>query len=489
MLEPRSNWERLRERLERFGQEHVLRWWPELTVEQQERLARQLESVELEELQELYESFCRLGRLPGISQDELERVRPWGEIVRLPQTEQEQARWEEARRLGEQALRDGRVATLVVAGGQGTRLGFAHPKGLFPIGPVSNASLFQLLAEQVVARSRRHHTTIPYLIMTSRATHDETVRFFQEHQYFGLPAETVRFFRQGELPCLDASSGRLLLEAKDRLATGPDGHGGVIQALRRAGLLEWLAERGVDLIFYHHVDNPCVNVCDPAFLGFHLLHKAEMSLKVISKAWPEEKLGTVVELDGRVRVVEYIDLPSEIALRRDADGNLVFWAGSPGIHVFSRSFLERLAVDGLHLPLHVARKVVPYLNDEGKLVRPEAPNGLKFERFVFDALAFAQQVVAVEADREEEFHPVKNARVDEYTPDTPEKTQKALLEKWRRWLQQVGAELEPDAQVEISPLVALEPEDLRTVVQAGQRFAGKVYLNASAGTVENAEGG
>jgi len=471
----------LRARLREVGQEHVLRWWNELSPAEREAFCEQLEQTDLRRLAGLYEQYRRLGRSPGVSPEELGRLQPARSILRLPRTDEERRRWQEATELGEAALKAGRVAALVVAGGQGTRLGFPRPKGLYPIGPVSGCSLFQLFAESLVAVGRRYGSVVPYLVMTSRATHEQTVEFFREHDYFGLGAENVSFFQQGEMPCLDAATGRLLLEAKGRLATAPDGHGGVVQALHRSGLLEQLAARGVDLFYYHHVDNPCVRVCDPAFLGFHLLHQAEVSLKVIAKASATESLGTVVELDGRLRIIEYIDLPDELATRTDSSGNLIFWAGSPGIHVFSRSFFERLGREGVELPWHVARKKVPFLDEQGRLVSPQEPNGLKFERFVFDSLLFARRVVAVEADRDDEFHPIKNARVDDSTPDTPELAQAALVARWRRWLEAAGAQCEPDAVVEVSPLVALGPDDLKTAVRPGQRFVGRVCLRPEAG--------
>ena len=459
--------------LRRYGQGHVLRWWNELGQEQRRNLVSQIQRIDFDQLVRLYQAHGRRG---GRASTALSDVRPPSSLIGLPRGRSERAEWDQAVQRGWALLEAGRVAAVVVAGGQGTRLKFSHPKGLFPIGPVSGGSLFQLFAEQVLARSRRAGRPIPYLIMTSEATHEETVRFFESHDFFGLSPDNVRFFRQGQMPVVDAATGRLLLESQDRVATSPDGHGGLIAALEHAGLLDWLAQRGIDLLFYHHVDNPCVKVCDPAFLGFHDNHRAEMSLKVVEKAYPEEKMGVVVERDGRTQIIEYIDLPPEMAGERDDRGRLRLWAGSPGIHVLSRSFLERLADQGGGLPFHAARKAVAYVDQDGRRVEPAEPNAVKFERFIFDALPLAERVVVVETDRRQEFHPVKNARQDETTVDTPEAARKALSENWRRWLLAAGARCEEAAAVEISPLVALEPEDLRSLIPVGSTLSGPVLL-------------
>ncbi|NOX53673.1 MAG: UDPGP type 1 family protein [Planctomycetes bacterium] len=451
-------------RLHRYGQGHVLRWWSELGEEQRRSLLGQIQRIDFDQLLQLYKAYSRRGETASTAADD---VRPPSSIIGLPRGRSEQAEWDRAVRRGWELLEAGRVAAVVVAGGQGTRLKFRHPKGLFPIGPVSGCSLFQLFAEQVLARSRRAGRPIPYLIMTSEATHEETVQFFESHDFFGLLRDNVRFFRQGQMPVVDAATGRLLLESKDRIATSPDGHGGLIAALARSGLLDWLAQHGIDLLFYHHVDNPCVKVCDPTFLGFHAMHDAEMSLKVVEKAYPEEKMGVVVERDGKTQIIEYIDLPPEMAGERDDRGRLRLWAGSPGIHVFSRFFLERLARQGHGLPFHAALKTVAYVDERGRRVEPAEPNAVKFERFIFDALPLAERVVVVETDRGQEFHPIKNCKQDDTTPDTPEAAREALSTNWRRWLLAVGAQCEDVVTVEISPLVALEPEDLRGIVQPG----------------------
>jgi UDP-N-acetylglucosamine/UDP-N-acetylgalactosamine diphosphorylase len=237
-----------------------------------------------------------------------------------------------------------------------------------------------------------------------------------------------------------------------------------------------MARRGVDYLFYHQVDNPAVVVCDPAFLGFHARRQADVSLKVLRKSHPTEKLGLVVSVDQGIRVIEYSDLPREIAYETDSSSELRFWAGSPAIHVFSRTFFERLIRDRCELPFHCACKPVTYLDEHGTLIEPDKANALKFERFIFDTLPHAENVLVVEADRRREFHPIKNRRISDDTPDTPAQAQQALLAIWHDWLTAAGATCAEDAVVEISPLFALDADEVRHKIGPGARFCGHRYL-------------
>src|SRR5579872_46561 len=215
------------ERLFRHRQEHILRWWDELTPPLRSSLAAQIADVDVEQLARL----TRLAEGPAAEESPAEKARRAvapAQLVRLPLNQSDLAEWEAARKTGDELLRAGRVGVILVAGGEGTRLGFPHPKGQFPIGPVSGKSLFQLLAEQVVARARKARASIPYYVMTSPATHDQTVSFFENHSYFGLDRGHVHFFRQGTMPAVDRRTGKLLLSAKHELALNPDGHGGIL---------------------------------------------------------------------------------------------------------------------------------------------------------------------------------------------------------------------------------------------------------------------
>lgn len=368
----------------------------------------------------------------------------------------------DSRALGEQALARGEVAALLVAGGQGTRLGFDRPKGLFTIGPLSGKSLFQLHAEKVLALSQRFGQPVPLLIMTSHATHDETVAYFAENRQFGLAANQVRFFQQATMPTLCLHTGEALLEQPGVPILSPDGHGGTLTALAASGLLARLKAEGVRHVFYWQVDNPLVKIACPEFLGHHLAARAEVSSKVVAKRDAAERAGVFALVDGRCTIIEYSDLPAHLATQTDSSGRLRLWAGSPAIHLFDVDFLDRMTATPEGLPLHVARKMVPHLHDPV----PTQINALKFERFIFDVLPHAERWALVETTREEEFAPVKNATGH----DSPATARAALLDQAQRWVQAVGAV--PQGDIEISPLFALGPECLRGRLARGQPVSG-----------------
>ena len=342
---------------------------------------------------------------------------------------------EEEHAIGEASLRRGEVAALLVAGGQGSRLGFDKPEGVYSGGPVSGATPFPNPAGKTPALARRYGKPVPLLVMTSPATHDDTVAFFDEHGRFGLDESDVTFFQQGTMPALDLATGRPLLESPDTLFLSPNGHGGTLTALAETGLLPRLRDRGIRHVHYFQVDNPLVKIGDPGFLGRHIAADSEASSKVVFKEEPGERVGILATIDGRCGIVEYSDLPKELAEAREADGTLRYRAGSPAIHLFSVPFLERVTARGTGLAFHVARKKVEYFDPRlGRTVKPETENALKFEKFVFDALPMAERWLAVATSRSEEFAPLKNATGS----DTIADVHRALIAFHTRRLEAAG---------------------------------------------------
>jgi UDP-N-acetylglucosamine/UDP-N-acetylgalactosamine diphosphorylase len=459
----------LLEQLSSAGQQHLLRFWGELSDDSRRELVQQLSNVD-------WNLIERLRETRGLSQDGRARTRPRppNRVVRTVRTSQERDQREAARALGTEVLSAGRVAVILVAGGQGTRLGFPHPKGMFPIGPVTGKSLFQVLAEKVVATSRRYQTTIPYLVMTSDSTHEATIKWFAENGHFGLDPSDVFFFQQGCLPVLDSQTGKILLEDKGRVCMSADGHGGVLAAIKRAGLFEELRRRSVDYLFYHQVDNALVRVCDPAFLGYHVLHESEASTKVVAKRAASEKVGVLVEIDGRTEIIEYSDLPANLSSAVNTDGSLQFWAGNTAIHIFNRSFLEFVAAERGELPWHAAQKKTPFVDDRGELVHPSYENGLKFERFIFDALPLADHALIVETERAEEFAPLKSQEGE----SSPASVKGCMVEGAIEWLKAAGLQVPSGVPIEISPLAALGPEDLIGLPADELRSELPVYIAA-----------
>jgi UDP-N-acetylglucosamine/UDP-N-acetylgalactosamine diphosphorylase len=452
--------EAIREQLGRFGQAQLLEHCARLDEPARQRLLEQAAAIDLEQLQTLFRQRDKVYKAPT------------ADHIRPPLVIDADQRAADSRALGDQLIAEGAVAALVVAGGQGSRLGFEHPKGMYAIGPVSQRSLFQIHAEKILALERRFGAAIQFLVMTSPATHDETRQFFQSQNFFGLSDANVHFFCQGVMPAVDWETGALLLEAPGRLFLSPDGHGGMLTALASSGLLAKLRAKGIKYLFYFQVDNPLVKVADPTFLGLHAGHAAEVSSKIVPKEGPRDKLGNVVLIDGRCSIIEYSDLPEDLGERRGPDGKLWIGAGSPAIHIFDLEFLERMSRQGVRIPFHIARKKVPYLDASGHVVQPETENALKFERFIFDLLPLAERWTVVATSRHEEFMPLKNGT----GPDSPATVRQALSNLYWDWLKRAGVKLpwqeneDVPIPVEISPLFALDAAELAARLPKGWRL-------------------
>jgi UDP-N-acetylglucosamine/UDP-N-acetylgalactosamine diphosphorylase len=446
----------LKSKLSAIGQDHVLRFLDGLNEPSKKQLIAQLEGLDLDRMQDLVETQVKVKAAIALPSE----IKPANAYPRLPRSDQRQL-YIDAERRGHELLKQGKVAAFLVAGGQGTRLGYDGPKGEFPVTPVKNKPLFQLFAEQLRAHSRIAGKGIAWYIMTSDINDGPTRAFFAKHDYFGYPHNDVTFFQQGMMPAFDFA-GKMLLAAKDSLALSPDGHGGSLRALAKSGALADMKKRGVEHLSYFQVDNPLVHCIDPLFIGLHDLTGSEMSSKTIPKATALEKVGNFCLGDGVLQVIEYSDLPEKLALQTNPDGSLMFNAGSIAIHALSVTFIERLNSGGqLKLPWHRAEKKVPYVDESGRLVKPDAPNAVKLEQFVFDAIPLARNAIVYTTDRAEEFSPVKNAE----GVDSPATSRRDQIRRAARWLQAAGVEVpvkngEPDATIEISPLVATDAQQL-----------------------------
>lgn len=453
----------IRSHYEKHGQGHVFAFADSLTDEEREELERQASEIDLRELANLTETLVRA---KGTSNEDIADSLAPADCIPLPRDGSgDPGLWEEAREKGEAALRAGRVAAFTVAGGQGTRLGYDGPKGTFGVTPVLEKSLFQVFAEKILASSRLYGRPVPWFILTSNLNHDDTVAFFEQNDWFGLPADKVHFFSQGLMPAVD-DEGKILLADRGNIALSPDGHGGALRALVRSGSIRQMEADGIDIISYFQVDNPLVRCVDPAFIGFHLMNESELSSKMVPKAYPGEKVGVFCQRAGKSLVVEYSDLPQRLAEETDEAGNLRFRAGSIAIHVFDRSFVDRLGSgqdESARLPFHLAHKKVSCVDASGSPVEPAEPNAFKFEMFVFDSLPFARSPVIIETAREDDFSPVKNAE----GVDSPETSRADQLRQYARWAKAAGIEIETDETglpgivFEVSPLFADTAERFR----------------------------
>lgn len=451
-----------------WGQEHLLAFWDELDEKQRRSLAAQIGEVDFGLIQKLYENRGDQGDIRQLA----DKAGP-PPAFRLDVSKNHFSP-QEARDCGNRALDAGQVGAILVAGGQGTRLGFDHPKGMFPIGPVSNHVLFEIHVEKILAMSSRHKVRIPLYLMTSPATHDETVKFLEENDRFGLPAEDLMVFCQGTMPAVDEATGKILLDSPDRLATSPNGHGGMLAAFANSGAMADAKRRGIRELFYFQVDNPFVEICGAEYLGYHRLCASEMTSQVIGKREPLEKVGNVVEVDGRLMVIEYSDLPADVANRRTSDGQLAIWAGSIAVHVFDLAFLEHALGKAESLPFHLAHKKVAHVDAAGQRVSPTTPNAIKFERFIFDLMPSARNAIVVEVDPALAFGPLKNASGAK--TDTPESVKAQLSALHRGWLRSAGVEIAGDVPVEINARFALDAEDVAKKVRPGMKVTEATYL-------------
>ena len=447
--------EQIRSRLKACGQDHILDACQKLDPARSSVLLEQASRLPLESLPELIDRFvcCESGE--SCSSD----ISP--PRVTMPDPELAATLTER----GEQVIREGRVAAFTVAGGQGTRLGWGGPKGTYPATPVSGKPLFRVFAEQIEAASIAWDTPIRWYIMTSEANDAATRSFFADNNWFGLPRTQIMLFPQGMMPCFDMRNGDVLLEAPDRLAMSPDGHGGSIAALHASGALEEMSVLGIDTISYFQVDNPLSSVIDPLFIGLHAdpeRSSGEMSSKMVPKRESGEKVGVFCRVGEHTQVIEYSDMPESLMTEVDGNGRLCYDAGNIAIHLLGVEFANRV-FEANELPWHRAVKKVPCFDLETESqITPESPNGVKLERFIFDALSLATKPAILEVDRSLEFAPIKNAAGQ----DSPESCRQAQNDLYGGWLESRGIEVARNedghvlADIEISPLSAMNAEQV-----------------------------
>jgi len=441
------------ERVYKHEQGHIFRFWDSLDEQQQTDLLAQADLIDFSLLSRLIEQAA------SGKEDKHEGKLETPEVITLAQRAEND---EEAKQIGEAALAAGDVAAVLVAGGQGTRLGFDGPKGMYPVTPVMQKSLFQLHAEKLLGMGDNFGVQIPWYIMTSLTNNPQTIRYLQKNNYFGYDHENVFVFIQEMIPAID-HQGKMILEEQNHIFMNPNGHGGTVKALSESGALSDMKERGVDHIFYFQVDNVLTRICDPVYLGHHILGDSEMSCKVVHKKYPGEKIGVLCVVEGNLHLIEYSDMNENDMNAKNKDGSMKLWAGNIATHIFDRKFLERENQGGFKLPYHLAEKSIPFIDNSGKKVQPTDKNGIKFETFIFDALVDAKKTVCLEIEREKEFSPLKNSEGE----NSPETIRNDLNKNYARWLREAGYKIpvnkkgEPVIDIEISPLVSLSGENLK----------------------------
>ncbi|KAG8848043.1 UDP-N-acetylglucosamine pyrophosphorylase [Tulasnella sp. 330] len=459
------------------GQDHLFQFWPELSKLEQTTLCHQLKSLDVNRVNRVWQTAVDAEKagLSGTSDDEEIRPLPCDAFDTVIDNPAKEAEW---RKVGLKAIADGHVAVLLMAGGQGTRLGSSDPKGCYDIGLPSHKSLFQYQAErilrlQTVAEEEngkpKGSVIIPWYIMTSGPTRKPTVAFFEKNHHFGLHAKNVIFFEQGTLPCL-TMNGKILLDSKSRVAVAPDGNGGLYAALRAPispsshsthNVVHDLESRGIHYVHVYGVDNCLVRVADPVFFGYSISKQADCAAKVVRKTTPTESVGVVAMRGKHFSVIEYSEISKEQAEQMEGD-QLAYRAANIVNHFYTTEFLKQVESFEEKMAFHIARKKIPHVDiGSGEHLKPAKPNGMKLELFVFDVFPFAKHMVVLEVDRKEEFSPLKNAPGT--GTDDPETSRKDLLSQQRRFMEHAGATMEGEIEIEISPLVSYAGEGLSSV--------------------------
>ena len=374
------------------GQEHLLAFYPELSKGQQDELLKQIEETDFSIVNALADEKANTAR---------------GELSPLSAMTVSQIaeRKDEFTETGLKAIRDGKVCAVLLAGGMGTRLGSADPKGMYDIGVTKHVYIFQRLVENLLDVVKESGTWIRLFVMTSEINDAKTREFFKEHNYFGYKEDRIMFFKQDMAPTVNFN-GKILLESKGRISTSPNGNGGWFSSMVRAGIADILKEEGIEWLNVFAVDNVLQRICDPAFVGATILSGNEAGSKVIRKADPDEKVGVICKEDGRTAVVEYTEMTDELRNSVDENGDYLYYFGVILNYLFSVKGLLR-ALDE-ELTVHIARKKIACIDSSGNDVKPEEPNGCKFELFIFDLLKALEGCLPYEVVREYEFAPIKN---------------------------------------------------------------------------------
>ncbi len=400
--------EQAREKLCKYGQEHVLKYYDELSGAQREALLEQIANTDMSIISAYRnrEELVKKGRITPLAAMELDEIA---------------ANRESFTETGTQAIRAGKVGAVLLAGGMGTRLGSDGPKGTYNVGLTRELYIFECLVNNLMDVVRQTGAWIHLFVMTSDKNNDATQGFLKEHDYFGYKAEYVHFFKQ-EMAAATDYEGRIYLEEKGVLSTSPNGNGGWYVSLRSSGLLELVHKEGIEWLNVFAVDNVLQRIADPCFIGATIQKGCAVGAKVVRKNAPDEKVGVVCLEDGKPSIVEYYELTEELMNARDEKGNPAYNFGVILNYLFREQDLSRMAESCM--PLHIVEKKIPCLNEKGEQVKPEEPNGYKFECLVLDMIHQLDSCLPYEVEREKEFAPIKNkAGVDSV------ESARALLQK------------------------------------------------------------
>ncbi len=473
-LDVETRKEDLYSRYEICNQQHVFDHWEELSNEQKVILLDQLDSIPIEDVGKAFRAA--MGEKGGLQvngfydlsvETKRNKIKPFsGKVASSTGGGKSMKNYHD---LGMKVIGLSRVACVLLAGGQGTRLGFDGPKGMYDIGLPSKKSLFCLIAERILKLSELaslngENCSIPLYIMTSPMNHESTKSYFKENNFFGLPSDNVMFFPQGTLPCL-TPDGLIIMESPYQCAIAPDGNGGIYPAMEKCGVLKEMKNRKISHVHAFSVDNALVKPADPTFIGYCIDEQSDCGNKVIWKNDPHEKVGVIAERDGKPCVIEYSELSPQMAEQTKGMGRkkLIYGAANICNHYYSLSFLENEVIPNNGKAYHIADKKIPYWDAEKKVtVSPTANNGIKLESFIFDVFPLSSKMAVFEVDRDQEFAPVKNGPGSD--TDSPDTARLMVSKQAQKWLKDAGAVfvVKDDGLCEVSPLTSYGGEGLES---------------------------
>lgn len=409
-----AKYEQAKKLVEKYGQEHLLQHYDQMTQENKEKLIKQILSIDFEQLNHLYQEIGKEKK-----QKTKEIIEP---IEYLDKSRVEPSEKKQLDQVGSKVIQEGKLAVVTMAGGQGTRLGFNGPKGTYNIGLNKEKTLFEILCDSLKEANQQYKTIVPWYIMTSEENNKDTVDFFEKHHYFGYPKDKIKFFKQGKFPMID-TKGKILLDENGLVKEAADGHGGVYIAMQKNKVLEDMKKKGIEWIFIGGIDNILAKMVDPTLVGLAVEKKVMAAGKSVVKAYPEEKVGVFCKRNGKPSVIEYTELPKEMAVEKDKNGELKYGESHILCNLFNLKSLEEISKN--ILPYHPAFKKANYMDVKGNIVKATEPNAYKFEAFLFDAFEELDHMAILRVKREEEFAPVKNA--DEKGVDCPKTARELYL--------------------------------------------------------------
>lgn len=382
----------VKDKLEKYGQGHLLKYYDELTAPEQEALLAQIEATDMDVLEACKhrEEMTQRGEFSPLAAMQLSEI---------------EANRESFTAIGLEAIRSGKVGAVLLAGGMGTRLGSDNPKGMFNVGLTRELYIFECIINNLLDVVHQADTWIHLFVMTSDKNHESTVKFLTEHNFFGYREDFVHFFTQ-EMAAATDYQGKIYLEEKGKLSTSPNGNGGWFISMKKSGLLELVHREGIQWLNVFAVDNVLQRIADPCFVGATIQKNCVVGAKVVRKNAPDERVGVICLEDGRPSIVEYYELTEEMAAAKDENGDPAYYFGVILNYLFSVTELERILEK--RLPLHIVERKIPYLDESGELIKPEEPNGYKYENLVLDMIHQMTSCLPFEVEREKEFAPIKN---------------------------------------------------------------------------------